>query len=184
MADHRVARRYAAALFATASKHNSVKAVEGDLDSITAFLDSDPRFRSVMMSPEVSRDGKIHLCEKLFSDRTTAITMQALRLILIKGREEELEAIREEFIVLRREQEGVVFATVSSSEELAEKQKTEILARLRLATGKKVEAQFTLDPNLIGGVKATFGNTVLDGSLRGGLASLRDKLQHDLLKQP
>lgn len=184
MADHRVARRYAAALFATASKHNSVAAVEDDLNAIASFLDSDPRFRSVMMSPEVSRDGKIDLCEKLFSDRTTAITMQALRLILLKGREVELETIRDEFTVLRREQEGVVFATVSSSVALVEKQQTEILARLRLATGKKVEAKFTINPGLIGGVKATFGNTVLDGSLRGGLASLRDKLQHDLLKQP
>ena len=184
MADHRVSRRYAAALFATASKHNSVTAVEDDLNSIAAFLDSDPRFRNVMMSPEVSRDGKIHLCEQLFSDRTTAITMQALRLILTKGREAELETIRDEYTVLRRDQEGVVFATVTSSAPLDKKQETEILARLRLATGKKIEAQFTLDPALIGGVKATFGNTVLDGSLRGGLASLRDKLQHDLLKQP
>ena len=32
MADHRVSRRYAAALFATASKHNSVTAVEDDLN--------------------------------------------------------------------------------------------------------------------------------------------------------
>lgn len=183
MADSRVARRYAAALFATAAKHNSVKAVEEDLHSIAAFIDADPRFRSVMVSPEVSRDAKTQLCEKLFSDRTTALTMQALRLILIKGREEELEAIRDEFTVLRREQEGVVFANVASSETLTQKQQTEILARLRLATGKQVEATFTVDPSLIGGVRATFGNTVLDGSLRGALASLHEKLHHDLLKQ-
>ena len=85
--------------------------------------------------------------------------------------------------MLRRQQQGVLFATVSCSEDLTDKQRTEITARLRLATGKQVEVQFETDPNLIGGVKATFDNTVLDGSLKGGLAALRDRLYHDLLKQ-
>jgi F-type H+-transporting ATPase subunit delta len=183
MADIRAARRYASALFDTALKHNVVKNVESDLDAIGAFMESDDRFRKVMLSPEFGRDNKISLCEKLFADRTTALTMQALRLIVHKRREEEILAIRDEYAVLRRQQEGVAFAKVTSSEELSKDQREEIVARLRLATGKKVEATFDIDPSLIGGIRAAIGNIVLDGSLRGGLNTLRNRLYHDLLKQ-
>lgn len=183
MADSRVARRYAGALFLSAQKHNVVKSVETDLDSIVALL-GNSKFRATFLGKEISLVEKLKLAETLFSDRVTALTMQALRVIFAKGREDELAGIRDEFTNLRREAEGIVFATVSSSEKLTATQEKEILARLRLATGKTIEAQFVVDPSVIGGVKATYGNTVLDGTLRGGLQSLRDKLYRDALKQP
>jgi F-type H+-transporting ATPase subunit delta len=181
--DERVARRYAAAIFSIALQDDVVTGVEDDLSAIAECMEEGESFRATMFSPEISRDGKIELCEKIFGDRINALTMEAMRLILRKGREPEIVAIRDAFTVLRRRQEGVLFATISSSELLTDKQQSEITTRLESTTGKQVEVKFETDPTLIGGVKATFEDTVLDGSLKGGLAALRDRLYHDLLKQ-
>lgn len=183
MADHRVARRYAHALFTTAIKYDVVKSVEDDLNSIVGLLENDEAFREFIIAPYTGRDQKIAIVDKMFSDRVTALTMQVLRVMLEKRREEEIVRVREEFVALRREHEGVVFAVVASAWPIEEAQKKALLTKLEATIGKKIEAEFKLEPNLIGGIRVSYGNYILDGSVRGGLRNLRDRLRHDLLKQ-
>ena len=183
MADHRVCRRYAQALFTTAQKHDTIMSVEDDLNLIVGLLDSNEAFNSFVVAPYTGRDEKIATLERIFSDRITALTMQVLRVMLVKRREEELEGVRDEYVKLRREHAGVIFATVTSSEAMTETQKSALSKRLGVVLGKTIEAEFKVDPNLIGGVKVAYGNYILDGSIRGALSNLRDKLRHDTLKQ-
>jgi len=183
VADHKVARRYSQALFATALKFDVVTSVEDDLNGIVALLENDEQFREFMFSPHAGRDEKIAIIDKLFSDRVTALTMQALRLILVKRREDELSGIRDEFVTLRRQNQGVIFATVTSAFEIDAEQKKALVAKLEKTIGKTIEAEFKVEHHLIGGIRVAYGNYVLDGSIRGALSNLRDKLRHDLLKQ-
>lgn len=183
MTDRRVAKRYARALFATALKLEMVDSVESDLDAIAGMLDTDARFRHFLLSPEFGREEKIQITGKLFSDRVTAVTLQAIRLILTKGRESEIGSIREEFAVLRREFGSVVHTVVTSAEELGAEERRKLEAKLEASTGKKIEAEYRVDSRLIGGLRVAYGNHVLDGSIRGSLNRLREALRYDLLKQ-
>lgn len=183
MADSKVARRYAGALFVTAQKHDVIKSVEDDLIAIASLLESDQKFRDFMLSPRVGRDEKIRIAEKLFSDRITALTMQALRLMLTKRRQAEIMSVRDEFISLRREHGSVSYVQVSSAEALEPDQKNAIVSKLEQKTSKTVEADFRIDPRLIGGVKVQIGDYVLDGTVSGSLRRLEEKLRRDVLKQ-
>jgi len=183
VADDRVSRRYALALFQTALKHDVVKSVEDDLNSIVGLLDHDPEFREFVIAPYTGREQKIEIVDKMFSDRVTALTMQVLRLMLEKRREDEIEGVRDEFIRLRRENDGVIFAVITSAAEIDENQTKQLLTKLEKTLGKKIEAEFKIEPQLIGGLRVAYGNYVLDGSIRGALSNLRDRLRHDLLKQ-
>lgn len=183
MNDKRVARRYAQALFALALKEEMVTPVEEDLAGIAGLLSHDERFRHFLLSPYASREEKLSIADKLFSDRITWLTMHALRLMLSKGRETELLNVRDEFVALRRVHVGAIYATISSAEALAQDQQSQIVSKIALITGKTVEARFEVDARLLGGVKVTYENNVLDGSLRGSLNALRDHLRHDILIQ-
>ncbi len=183
MADERIARRYAGALFATALQHDVVASVEADLNSIVGFIEGDEQFRSFVIAPYSAREEKLQILERMFSDRMTALTMQVLRVMLEKRREGEISGVRDEFVSLRRAHEGVLLVLVTSSEPIEEAQSEALLARLATLLGKKIEAEFRVEPHLIGGIKVAYGNYILDGSIRGTLRSLRDRLRHDLLKQ-
>ncbi|MEA2553509.1 MAG: F-type H+-transporting ATPase subunit delta [Fimbriimonadaceae bacterium] len=183
MHDIRVAKRYAHALFDVAKKHDVIPAVEDDLTGIVSLLTNNRQFRTLLLSPQVSRDEKFSLIDRLFSDRITAITLQALRLVLEKNREHEIEWVQREFIKLRREHENVLFATFTTAEAIDEDQKRRLVAKLEQLTGKRLETEYTIDPHLIGGARVAYENYVLDGSLRGGLRRLREKFMHDVLKQ-
>ncbi len=183
MADSRVSRRYAQALFSTALKYDVIRSVESDLDLIVTLLNTDAGFEKFVLAPYTGREEKTATIDRIFSDRITALTMQVLRVMLEKRREEEIEGVRDEFVTLRRAHEGVIFAVITSAEIMDDGQRAALTTRLESVLGKKIEAEFKTDPRLLGGIRVAYGNYVLDGSIRGALSSLRDKLKHDLLKQ-
>jgi F-type H+-transporting ATPase subunit delta len=44
------------------------------------------------------------------------------------------------------------------------------------ATGKQVEVKVIVDPNVLGGVVARIGDTVIDGSVRHRLDQLKERM--------
>jgi F-type H+-transporting ATPase subunit delta len=183
MADSKVAKRYAQALFNAARTADVVTSVEADLDAVANQIVHDESFRDFLVSPKVPREDKLKILERVFSDRITALSMSAIRLMLQKRREGEFEAVRDEFVRLRREYKRIVYALVTSAEELTDTQKERIEKKLEQATGADIEPEFVVDTTMLGGIKVSYQNYVLDGTLRGGLRRLRDRLKIDVLKQ-
>lgn len=179
----RVAKRYARALFSSAVKGNIIEAVESDLNEITGLLEHSEQFSDFVNTPRVNREEKIQILDRVFMGKAQPLTMQAVRLMMHKRREAEIVALRDEFSRLRREQGEVLYAQVSSSVELTDGQKQALVAKLGSKSGKRVEAEYRIDPLLVGGIKVALGNYVLDGSIKGSLGRLKDALRRDLLKQ-
>lgn len=183
MAEDRVSRRYATALYESAKTSNEVGSVEADLVTVETLLTNDGDFRAFLLSPNRDRTEKIALFDKVFGDRITALTCRFIKLMLEKRREEELPGIRAEYSALRRAGEGTISATVTSAVELTKAEQKDIETKLGEKLGKKLETTYAIDPSLIGGVRVAYGDFIIDGSVRGSLARLRESLRQDTLKQ-
>jgi F-type H+-transporting ATPase subunit delta len=179
----RVARRYARSLFNAASRQGIVPSVEADLNLIGAVSRASGPFSRFLESPDATSEAKTALLEKAFSDRVTALTMAFLRLLVDKGRETILPHVREVFVELRRQQEEVVRAVVTTVAPLDQDSRARVVSRLEAKSGKRVEAEFETDPSLIGGINVRWGDYVLDGSLSGSLARMKERILFDALKQ-
>lgn len=183
MSEMRVAKRYAKALFNTALAQNIVPSVSDDLAAITTAIRNNDGFRDFLSRPQTEDKDKLALFEKVFGDKITATTMGFIRLLVAKGRDEELTGIKLAYDELRRNHERVVRAIIESSAELDKKQQQAVIAKIEAETGNKLEPEFIVNPDLIMGVKVTYGDYVLDGSVRGQLNRMRERLVYDLLKQ-
>lgn len=181
--DIRVAARYAQAFYDVASQQNLVETVYEDLNGINSVLESDPRLEGVLSDPALDSNDKLGLLEKVFGDRVTALTMQFLRLVLSKHRESLIPAITAHFADLRRVSQNILFVEVTSAKELSSADRNSLISRLQTQTGKTVEASYAVDPHLLGGIRVGVGNFVLDGSIKGSLSRLKDRLLYDVLKQ-
>lgn len=183
MQDSRAAKRYARALFSAAQKQNCVNDVDADLAGVVAVLQSSPKFKDFMVSPVTNDKDKTNLIDKTFSGRVNPLTLQMLHLLVAKGRDGELLHIQLEYSALRRQSERIVKAVIESAVELDEAQKNAVVAKIGNITGNRVEPEYRVDPRLIGGVKVTYDNYVLDGTARGYLDKMKETLIYDLLKQ-
>lgn len=183
MAEDRVSRRYATALFEAAKGANLVASVESDLSTITHLLTHDGDFRAFLLSPNRERTEKVALFDRVFGDKITSLSAQFFKLMLDKRREEEIIGVFDEFSQLRRADEGTINVHVTSATELLKDERTKIEASISAKLGKKLESTYSVDPSLIGGVRVAYGDFIIDGSVRGSLNRLRETLRQDTLKQ-
>ncbi len=56
------------------------------------------------------------------------------------------------------------------------------MEKTKKLTGRVVEPVFLVEPMLMGGVKIEYEDVLLDGTVRGNLEKLRERLRYDLFK--
>ena len=183
MAGERVGLRYAQALFDAASNANVVESVESDLAAVDYHLQANGDFRAFLLSPNRGRDEKLALLDKVFGDKVTALSLNILKLMIEKRREEAIPDIKAEYSELRRLASGTVQVYVTSAVELSDSEKKDLLANLSTKLNRKIEADFSVDFHLVGGLKVSYEDFVIEGSVRGTFSRLRETLRQDTLKQ-
>ncbi len=171
-----LARRYAGALFAAARGADIIDLVESDLGLITYSIESMPDLKVALEHPLIPRGRKKEIAREVFSGKVEAITLNFLDLLMDKRREAIIQDVELEYVQLANAFRGVTSATVTSAVPLAADELSALKAKLEEFTGKKVNLQLDEDSSLIGGVVIRIGDRIIDGSVRGYLASLKDKL--------
>jgi F-type H+-transporting ATPase subunit delta len=89
---------------------------------------------------------------------------------------ETVASIHREFRRLYNRREGIVEADATSAAELDPDEVAALRSRLEQITGEKVELQTHVDASLLGGVQVRVGDLLIDGSVRGRLERLRNRL--------
>lgn len=147
--------------------------VQARLHSFNDLLTESADLRNALGSPAVSPSRKRAVIDRFAAQLELPRMIRNFLLLLSdKRRIGALKEIVQAFDVILDERLGFVRADVRSAQEIDDTGRAEIAERLSRVTNKKVRTNFTVDPDLIGGVVARVGSTVYDGSVRGQLAQL------------
>jgi F-type H+-transporting ATPase subunit delta len=171
-----LARRYAAALFDAAKDADIIDKVESDLGLLTYSLQTMPRLKEMMMHPLIPAARKKHLAAEIFAAEIDTLTLNFLGLLIDKRREAVIEDIESEYVQLADLFRGIIAVTVTSAVTLTHDEQSRLKTKLEGLTGKKVELDLAEDPSIMGGLIVRIGDTVIDGSVTGYLAALKDQL--------
>ena len=175
-----VAARYAHALLDVVLESGAkIKPDEviAQLNSVEALMAGSEELRHVMQTPAVPSSRKRAAMAQLAGPLGLAPLVRNFVFVLIDHRRlAELPQIREAFEEFLDESMGLVRAAVSSAQPLDGGQSRAIEGELERLTGKRVRAQYSVDPALVGGAVARIGSTVYDGSVQGELQAMRRRL--------
>jgi F-type H+-transporting ATPase subunit delta len=171
-----IARNYAEALLALARKADDLDGWGRTIDDIAGVLQRDPTFRNFMASPRVSAQQKIQVLTKAFSDRVPQLFLRFLHALVRNRRQMLLPLIAIEYHSLVDETTGRVHARVTVAREADDADQKLIAERLSHVIGKTVVPHMNVDERILGGVIVRVGDTVMDGSLRRRLATLRRRM--------
>lgn len=177
-----LARRYARALIGLASSAPQRDKLAKDLDAFAQLSKSQDSYGLEVLTVLASERYPAGERKKLidsFLRRLGADPLlgKFLHYVLERGRMEGVPEIARAYRRMADEAAGRVNAEITSAAPLAPDALTKITRALEQATGKTVITTTAVDPELIGGVIAKVGSTVLDGSVRSALAQLKSEIR-------
>lgn len=169
-----IARPYAEAAFKLAREANALPQWSDALARLSAVASSDAA-RELIGNPRVT-DAQV---AALVADVAGSLSVEQRNFVTVLAQNERLGVLPEiaaAYEALRNAAEGVLDARIASAYPLSEQQIADVVATLEAKYGRKVKAEVTVDPALIGGVSIRIGDEVMDASVRGKLAQLADAL--------
>ena len=169
------ARRYAEAAFEVAMRDGTLERWRRDLD-LAASLAGDERVLAVLANPAIPIERRATVLDELLGDRVSEQAANLIRLLLRRGRIEDLPRVAAQYRRLDDERQGITHATATSAAELTQDEIRELTARLEQSTGGRIALDVEVDPSLLGGLVVRVGDRLIDGSVRGRLERLRNQL--------
>lgn len=171
------ARRYARALFGLAKDEGRISETREELRQLASLLDSNEELRNALfrpLHPIVERRAVL----REVSDRLGAgVTVRNFFSYLIDQRRLiDFDGICAEYERLADVAAGRTRAEVVTAAPLSDEQRERLRRALSARTGQDVELDVAVDATLLGGVIASVGTLVFDGSLRTQLNQLRSSL--------
>jgi F-type H+-transporting ATPase subunit delta len=169
---HRV---YAEALLEAARDEKRLDSVRGQFDEFAAAVAGSDDLRRFLRNPQLEPQAKLTTLEDLL-EGSDEILLNFIRLLVEKDRIAEVEDVHEEWTRLLARQERILELELQTAVELDDEEAAKVVEQIENASGRKVVASRTVDPDLIGGLVVQAGSVRLDASVRGRLDQLREEL--------
>ena len=171
-----LARPYAEAVFGLADKAGATGnwlAMLGTMAQVAGNTEMQACIGNPNVTPKSLYDLFIALCKQDFP----AEARNFVRVLIANDRLALLPEIYAQYNVLKNEREGVLEAEIRSAFPLDNAQINGLVADVSKRFKRRVQPRVTLDKELIGGVRITVGDEVIDGSVRGRLDDMAAALK-------
>lgn len=175
MSDNRI-DGYARALFEVARAEGTLDEVEDELFRFARSYESSDALRNALTDEQIPAGKRQAIVEDLLGGKATSTTTQLVSMVVGSGRGRDLPAIIDKLVARASSAKNLELAEVRTAVPLTQDQETRLAAALANATGKQVNVKVVVDPSVLGGVVATIGDTVIDGSVRTRIDQLKSRL--------
>ena len=170
-----LARPYAKAVFELARDEGKLSDWSALLAGIAAAV-RDKQVAAAIGHPAVGRGQLADVLIQIMGSKATEHGRNLLRLLSEYSRLKLAPAIAEQFEALRAEHERRVDVEIVSAAPVDAAQQKALVDAVKKKLDRDVNVQWKTDPSLIAGAQIRAGDTVIDGSISGELARLRQAL--------
>jgi F-type H+-transporting ATPase subunit delta len=176
MRDTTIARNYAETLFALATKAEDRRGWGKTIMEVSTAMEQDATLRLFLESPRISATQKSAVLSAAFQDRMPRLMVRFLQTLVRHRRQMLIPEIAREYLDLVDQAEGRMHARVTVARAADDEERALITRQLSRMFGKEVVPHLTVDPAIMGGLVVHVGDTVLDGSVRKRLSTLRRRM--------
>ena len=152
--------------------------VEQQLDDFAATFAGSKDLKELLLNPSISAQKRVAILDKI--NGRVGCGPQVRNFLAVLIRHERLGALAEILGEYREEMNrrlSISNAEVVTARPLEDRERAELEGQVSVLAGhNKVNATFREDKSLIGGAIVRIGSTIYDGSVRGRLERLKERL--------
>lgn len=171
--------RYAHALDEVVQERNLARVdVAAQLKNFEATFAGSPALREIFENPSIPEDQKLQVLDGIAGRLEMSRTVRNfVAVIMGHGRLQELGEMIAAYLERADKDSGIAEAEVTSARPLDEAGRRTLEDSIgRLTGGSSVRATYREDPALLGGAVIRVGSTVYDGSVRGQLEQMKQRM--------
>lgn len=176
MRDASIARNYAEALLALASKAKDAPGFGALISALGDAVNGDRRLQNFLAAPQVSAAEKNAVLAKALEGKAPRAFILFVQKLVTNRRQTLLPDVAAEYHTLLDAAEGRVHARVTVARPYDAAATERLAQALTKALNKTVVPHLSVDESILGGVVVRVGDTVMDGSMKRRLGKLRTVL--------
>lgn len=150
-------------------------ALEDELFGFGRLVSQNPELRDALSDPARAREDKVALLHGLLEGRVTSATLR-LAEQSISGSHRTVAVAVDEYQKVVADHRDRLVATARVARELGEDGKQRLAEALERQYGRSVHLNVVVDPDVVGGVKVSVGDDVIDGTVASRLDDARRRL--------
>jgi F-type H+-transporting ATPase subunit delta len=148
-----------------------------ELRAVAALIDESVELRRVWENPAVPDEQKRNLLDVIAKRDGISRTIRNLIAVLIDHhRLHFLDRVIEQLEKELDARRGFAEAQIVSARSLNDAEKRQFETQVGKLTGKKIRARYGQDASLLGGAIVRIGSTIYDGSVKGQLEKIKEKI--------
>lgn len=148
-----------------------------EAQQVAALAEQSRDLREVWDNPSIPAEQKRAVLDAIVQRAGISRPVRNFVAVVIdKRRTRFLSEIVKQFAHDLNERLGIAEAEVTTARDLSAQERTALEADLARVTGKTIRAKYEQNPAILGGAIARVGSTVYDGSVKGQLERIRQRL--------
>ncbi|MBK8463006.1 MAG: F0F1 ATP synthase subunit delta [Nigerium sp.] len=163
------------ALLRTVQAEGRLDELEDQLFKVERLVEANPELSRALGDRLTPLEGRQRLLGDLIDGRVGAATAQLARRA-IAARQRTFGLTVDSYLTMAAEQRERAIATVTTATALTDEQKARLRAALSRQVGRDVNLRVVLDPAVIGGVRVSLGDEVIEGTVAARLDDAQRKL--------
>jgi F-type H+-transporting ATPase subunit delta len=163
-----IARPYAKAIFKLAQESNAVFKWDDFLKSL-AMATNMPTVSGILADRRITKEQKKDLLVTALKKLKSAELDRLVAILIQNNRLNAIPEILLQFEQLKKIKEGRVMAEIETAYPLSAVEEKNWVRVLEQKWGKNIEPTYKVVPELIGGIRVTIGDVVLDQTVRAKL---------------
>ncbi|MBQ9996847.1 MAG: ATP synthase F1 subunit delta [Clostridia bacterium] len=136
----------------------------------------EPAYLRLLTTPGIPKSERVGLVEEALDGRVHPYLVNFVRIMVERGSAYELPDCFDEYERRYFQHRGIIRAKAESAVPLTDGQREKLTARLEARTGKKIELTCVVTSDLLGGIRLSFDNRLLDDTARAKLKTIANSL--------
>jgi len=169
------ARRYAAALLSLAGEGAPADALVAELDRVAAVV-ATPGARGFLDDPRTPAAARVSALEAAAGAPVSPAVHTLMGMLARRRQLGRLPVISEAVHEALDARNQISLVRVSTPTEIGPEERSKIEAQASAIAGGSVRVTYDIDPSLVGGVTLRVRDLLIDGSVKGRLARMREQI--------
>lgn len=166
----------AEAVLAAAQQNGQLDGLEDEIFRFSRVVVANPALRAALSDRALPAERKGQVIDSLLQGKASAETTQLISRVVTRPRGRSLEVGLDTLAELAAQRRRRLVATVTAAVLLTQAQRERLAAILTAQFGHDVHLNVVVDPGVVGGLRVSLGDEVIDGSLITRLDDARRRI--------